>query len=147
MLYLLMQFHHTGWGFIHCFGNTCYLVLYKLGYPDTLHGFLYSIIYSLIQSTYIRSSASWVAQVSKESTCDTGDIGDTSSVPGLGRSPGGEHGNPLQYSCLEWQEYSWRIPWTKKLGGLQFIGLQRVRHDWSDWTYKHAGSSLLGSRH
>ena len=22
-------------------------------------------------------------------------------IPGLGRSPGGEHGNPLQYSCLE----------------------------------------------
>ena len=26
---------------------------------------------------------------------------DMGSVPGLGRSPGGEHGNPLQYSCLE----------------------------------------------
>ena len=30
-----------------------------------------------------------------------GDIRDTGSVPRLGRSPGGEHGNPLQYSCLE----------------------------------------------
>ena len=27
--------------------------------------------------------------------------GDTGSVPGLGRFPGGENGNPLQYSCLE----------------------------------------------
>ena len=27
--------------------------------------------------------------------------GDTGSVPGSGRSPGGGHGNPLQYSCLE----------------------------------------------
>ena len=27
--------------------------------------------------------------------------GDASSIPGLGRSPGGENGNPLQYSCLE----------------------------------------------
>jgi len=35
---------------------------------------------------------------SKESTCNVGDLG---SVPGLGRSPGGGHGNPLQYSCLE----------------------------------------------
>ena len=26
--------------------------------------------------------------------------GDTGSIPGSGRSPGGEHGNPLQYSCL-----------------------------------------------
>ena len=35
---------------------------------------------------------------SKESTCNVGDLG---SVPGLGRSPGGGHGNPLQYPCLE----------------------------------------------
>ena len=33
----------------------------------------------------------------KESNCSTGDLG---STPGLGRSPGGGHGNPLQYSCL-----------------------------------------------
>ena len=30
-----------------------------------------------------------------------GDTRDAGSVPGLGRSPGEEHGNPLQYSCLE----------------------------------------------
>ena len=35
---------------------------------------------------------------SKESACNVGDLG---SVPGLGRSPGGGHGNPFQYSCLE----------------------------------------------
>ena len=29
------------------------------------------------------------------------EVRDPSSVPGLGRSPGGGHGNPLQYSCLE----------------------------------------------
>ena len=34
----------------------------------------------------------------KESTCNAGDL---DSIPGLGRSPRGEHGNPLQYSCLE----------------------------------------------
>ena len=34
----------------------------------------------------------------KESTCNAGDLG---SVPGSGRSPGGGHGKPLQYSCLE----------------------------------------------
>ena len=27
--------------------------------------------------------------------------GDVGSIPGSGRSPGGRHGNPLQYSCLE----------------------------------------------
>ena len=30
-----------------------------------------------------------------------GDIRDVGFVPGLGRSPGGGHGNPFQYSCLE----------------------------------------------
>ena len=34
----------------------------------------------------------------KESACNVGDLG---SIPELGRSPGGGHGNPLQYSCLE----------------------------------------------
>ena len=37
----------------------------------------------------------------KESACNAGASGDADSIPGLGRSPGGEHGNPLQYSCLE----------------------------------------------
>ena len=34
----------------------------------------------------------------KVSACNAGDLG---SIPGLGRSPGEENGNPLQYSCLE----------------------------------------------
>ena len=34
----------------------------------------------------------------KESACSVGDL---SLIPGLGRSPGGGQGNPLQYSCLE----------------------------------------------
>ena len=34
----------------------------------------------------------------KESACNEGDLG---SIPGLGRSPGEGHSNPLQYSCLE----------------------------------------------
>ena len=37
----------------------------------------------------------------KESTCSAGDAGDVSSIPESGRSPGGRHGNPLQYSCKE----------------------------------------------
>ena len=42
----------------------------------------------------------------KESACNAGDMG---SVPGLGRSPGEEHGKPLQYSCLECHR-----PWGHK---------------------------------
>ena len=44
------------------------------------------------------------------------------STPGLGRSPGEGNGNPLQY-------FAWRIPWTEKPGGLQFMGSERVEHN------------------
>ena len=37
----------------------------------------------------------------KESACNAGDTRDADSIPGLERSSGGGHGNPLQYSCLE----------------------------------------------
>ena len=37
----------------------------------------------------------------KESSCIAGTTGNMGSIPGSGRSPGGGHGNPLQYSCLE----------------------------------------------
>ena len=37
----------------------------------------------------------------KNPLAGAGDIRDKSSIPGSGRSPGGGHGNPLQYSCLE----------------------------------------------
>ena len=41
------------------------------------------------------------SSVGEESACHAGDTGDARSIPGLGRSPGGRHSNPLQYSCLE----------------------------------------------
>ena len=44
-----------------------------------------------------------------------GDARDAGSVPGLGRSPGGGNGNPLQYSCLE-------NSMGRKPGGLQSWG-------------------------
>ena len=37
----------------------------------------------------------------KNLPANSGDRRDTGSIPGLGRSPGGGNGNPLQYSCLE----------------------------------------------
>ena len=49
------------------------------------------------------------------------DIKDTGLIPGSGRSPEEEHGNPLQYPCLQ-------NP-IEEPGGLQFIGSQRVGYD------------------
>ena len=48
-----------------------------------------------------KTEASQLALVVKELTYNAGDIRDVDLIPGLGRSPGGGHGNPLQYSCLE----------------------------------------------
>ena len=71
------------------------------------------------------STITWASQVVlvvKNLPAKAGDIRDMGSIPGSGRSPGGGHGNPLQYSCLEnsmdrgaWQALS--------------IGLQRIGHD------------------
>ena len=41
------------------------------------------------------------SSVVKNSPANEGDIRDTSSIPGSGRYPGKENGNPLQYSCLK----------------------------------------------
>ena len=47
------------------------------------------------------SGASQVALVLKNLTGNAGDPRDMGLIPRLGRSPGGRHSNPLQYSCLE----------------------------------------------
>ena len=50
-----------------------------------------------------------------ESTCNVEGLG---SIPGLGRSPGGGHANPLQYSCLEnlhgQRNLAGYSPWDRK---------------------------------
>ena len=52
-------------------------------------------------SPYADNRASQVVLVVKKAPANAGDVRDTGSIPGLGRSPGGGDGNPLQYSCLE----------------------------------------------
>ena len=67
----------------------------------------------------------------KESTCNAGATG---STPGSGRSPGGGHGNPLQFSCLE-----------KSHGQRSLLGYspwgRTVRHHWSDLVHMHRVSN------
>ena len=57
----------------------------------------------------------------KNPPANAGDIRDVGSIPGLGRSPGGRHSNPLRYSCLENPE--------DRAGGLWSIGSQSVGRD------------------
>ena len=53
-----------------------------------------------------------VAVVVKSLPANAEDIRDAGSIPGSGRSPGEEHGNPLQYSCLEnfMDRGTWQAP-------------------------------------
>ena len=73
----------------------------------------------------------------KSLPANAGDIRDTGSTPGLGRAPGGKHGNPLQYSCLEnsmdgeaWWATVHRVAksWTQpKQLGVQACITRRIR--------------------
>jgi len=58
----------------------------------------------------------------KNLPANVGDLRDVGVIPGLRRSPGGGHGNPLQY-------LAWEIPWTEEPGGLQSIRSPRVGHE------------------
>ena len=53
------------------------------------------------RGSYGLFGASQVALVVKNPLANAGDVRGTSLIPDLGRSLGGRHGNPLQYSCLE----------------------------------------------
>ena len=59
----------------------------------------------------------------KDLPADAGDAGNVGSIPELGRSPGGGHGNPLQYSCLE------NPHGQKSLAAYSPRGRKKVRHD------------------
>ena len=58
----------------------------------------------------------------KNLPANAGDMRDKGSILGSEGSPGGGNGYPLQYSCLE-------DPMDSEPGRLQFMGLQRVRHN------------------
>ena len=69
---------------------------------------------------------SLIAQQVKNLPASAGDTGDVVSIPGLGRSPGGGNGNPVQYSCLKnpmdrgawqttvWESYRVEQDWVMK---------------------------------
>ena len=61
-----------------------------------------------------------------------GDAGDMGLIPGLERSPGEKHGNPLQYSCLE-------NPVDRRAWRATVHRVTKIRHEWAHST--HTGSS------
>ena len=70
----------------------------------------------------VNKRASQLALVVKNPPANAGDLRDTGSIPGSGRSPEGGHGNPLQYSHMEnpmdrgaWQTTDYKVTksWTR----------------------------------
>ena len=61
------------------------------------------------------------SSVVKNTPANAGDTGDAGSILGLGRSPGGANGNPLQYSCL-------KNPIDSRTWQAIAVGLPKVRH-------------------
>ena len=77
---------------------------------------------------YVCMRASQVVLVIKNPPTNAGDTG---LIPGSGRSLGGGHGNPLQYSCLEnpTNRVAWRVTVhgvTKSQAGLKQLSMQRA---------------------
>ena len=70
----------------------------------------------------------------KKSSCNAGDLG---SIPGLGRFPGGGHGNPLQFSCME------NPQGQRSLVGWSPWALQRVGHNWATKHSTHSSGTEL----
>ena len=82
----LISWIHDSLGFGNCVGNS----------QNVEKCYTYSFIIK-----YKGQGASQEELVEKNPLANAGDIRDLGLFSGLGRSPGGGHGNPLQYSCLE----------------------------------------------
>ena len=75
-----------------------------------------SPLFSLFMGPSAQSWSFLNGSLGNESTCNARDIGDVSLIPGLGISPGGGNGNPLQYSCLKNPKD--RGPWQARVQGV-----------------------------
>ena len=82
--------------------------------------------------------ASQVALMVKNLPANAEDARDISSIPGLGRSPEGGYGTPLQYSCLE-------NPTDRGIWPAMVHTVQRVEHDWSNLKWKWSCSVMSDS--
>ena len=95
--------------------------------PSTVFSASQVLISNIRHHRFLR--ASQVALVVKNPPPNAGDIRDVGSIPGLGRSPGGGHGNPLQCSCLE----------NCMDRGAWWATVQRVTKSWTrlKWLSRH----------
>ena len=84
-------------------------LLYKLLYQFPIGGHL--VFFQVFE--VINGLPRWFS--GKNPPAKAGDEGEVSSIPGLGRSPGREHGHPFQYSCLD-NSMDRRVWWVTIMG-------------------------------
>ena len=86
------RWYVADWMGVECGGGWIHVYVWLSPFTETIRALLIS---------YRPIRASQVALVAKNPPANAGDVRDAGSIPGWGRSPGGEPGNPPQYSCLE----------------------------------------------
>ena len=113
------QFLYCPWLFL-CFSGRLELSQRRLGDPKIL-----KIYYLALYRRSLLTTGVKVELVVKNPPVNAGDVRDTGLI--LGWEVTLEKGMATHSNIL-----AWRSPWTEEPGGLLFLGLQRVRHDWSD---------------
>ena len=106
---------------------TC-ITNYRLSVSETMNNYAWPCIFMGFPS----------GTVVKNLPTSAADARNMGSIPGSGRSPGVEMAT---HSSI----LAWEIPWTGESGGLEFMGSQRVRHDWATehaHTHTHTYTSL-----
>ena len=119
---LICIFQWTMWSFSTSFNVTLRL---QIQVRDI---FYFNILLLIIE---------WDGTNGNELTCHAGHIRDVVLIPRLGDPL--EEGKATHSSIL-----AWRIPWTEEPGGLQSIGLHRVRYNWSNLVHMHIIEYLVG---
>ena len=96
------------------------LIIYSLVFCLALESIFF--YFSNLDIAIYRFQAPQVAMVIKNLPANAGDRRDAGLIPGSGGSPGGGHGNPLQYSCLD-------NPMVRGAWWAAVHLMHRVRHD------------------
>ena len=110
-----------------------YIILIILGIKGVIFMCIQDITAAPLWNVYktkVQKGISQVVLVVNNLPANAEDIRDMGSIPGSGRSPGGRHGSPLQYSYLE-NPMDWGTRWATA------HGVQRVGHKWRNLACSH----------
>ena len=119
----------SGWGFPF-YSLTCWEFLSGMGVTFCQIPLLHLLSWSYGILLYVLMGFPGGTS-GKESTCQ----GDLDSIPGLGRSPGGGHGNALQCSCLD-------NPMDRRVRQITVHGATKSQ-TWLKWSNMHTGKLIF----